>query len=301
MGNDINYPIGRKTRRNVLKTLGAATAFGAATGTVSAGDGSEDDFPPTGITSWPEEDGEVWTAELGDGEITTFSSVTPEGVPKFLGLYLSPGALTNLPSAQELEESGEGTYVHGVMAKTIDIPFPDEAPEPFEYLGFGWNPNGHGPKGIYDIPHFDVHFHFEDVATVDTIEAGTADYEVPPERIPEGYVRAPNPKTGEIDVIEDMGEHMIDPTSPELNGETFTNTLLMGAADFDGDGTGRHHFVEPMVTTDYLTSMTGEDQRPVAHPEVYPHDGWYPKTYTVRDLGSAGMAITLDNFVKRDA
>ena len=26
-------------------------------------------------------------------------------------------------------------------------------------MGFNWNPEGHGPKGIFTSPHFDVHFY----------------------------------------------------------------------------------------------------------------------------------------------
>ncbi|MFC7079004.1 hypothetical protein [Halorussus caseinilyticus] len=293
MSNDDDSRIGGRTRRSVLKGLGTAVAFGAATGVASASDGRASllDDPQTVLDDYADE----YSVELGNGRLTTFSSVDFTGLPKFVGVHLSDGALSGLPSAEELQESGEGTVIHGAMSKEFAVPFPDTAPAPFEFLGFNWNPNGHPPSGVHDVPHFDVHFHFEDVETVYGIEQSVADYEIPAERMPQGFARVPSPKTGEYVTVKHMGEHLIDPTTPELNGGEFTNTLLWGAYDLNGDGAGELNFVEPMLTREYLSNLSGEDARPVAQPTVYPYDGWYPNTYTVYDLGTEGLAVVLED------
>jgi hypothetical protein len=43
-----------------------------------------------------------------------------------------------------------------------------------------------------------------------------------------------------------MGNHLIDFTAPEFNGEPFTHTYIWGAYG------GSLIFFEPMVTTDFL-------------------------------------------------
>jgi len=89
-------------------------------------------------------------------------------------------------------------------------------------MGFHFNPQGHPPPGIYDVPHFDFHFYMMEESDVEEIETGPATYSIPDAQIPEGYVRLPVLDTdgdGEPDtplVEEEMGEHLVDPTSPEF-------------------------------------------------------------------------------------
>lgn len=293
-------PVAYSTRRGVLSAIGGAGLLATGAGAVAAR-GRRRGFPPAPRTTWPTaEDGERWTAPLGDGEVTTFASTTPSGRPIFVGVHLTRDALTGLPSAAELDASGEGLDVHGVTAKEYFLPLPDAAPDPLTFVGFYWNPEGHAPPHVYGLPHFDVHFHFEDEATVTGIEPGVADYELPAERVPEGYVRAPNPETGHPDTVIHMGEHVIDPSAPEHQGETFRNALLWGAHDLDGDGVGELNFVEPMLTVDYLQRLDGTDERPIAQPDVYPKDGFYPTAYSARPVDD-GVAIALQDFVAREA
>ncbi|WP_227739021.1 hypothetical protein [Halorientalis pallida] len=291
-------------RRTILAGLGGLALTGGVAGATPGkgrkrrrGRGSG--FPPAGITTWAtDEDGDRYTASVGDGELSTFASVTPSERPKYLGVHLTRAALSGLPSAADLEASGEGLTVHGAQSEEFFLPFPEAAPDPFTVLGFYWNPEGHPPPGTYDLPHFDVHFHFEPESVVEAIQPGTPEYPIPDDRMPEGYVRLPNP-AGEFDTVIHMGEHLGDPTAPELNGVTFGNTLIWGAHDVDDDGVGELTFVEPMVTVDYLSSLAGVDRRPIAQPTVYPQDGWYPTSYTVRDLGADGVAVVLEKFRRR--
>ena len=61
-----------------------------------------------------------------------------------MGITLSEKALEKLPDNIE-------QYV-------LDIP--DQAGSDFyTHALVDWNPEGHEPPGIYDLPHFDVHFY----------------------------------------------------------------------------------------------------------------------------------------------
>lgn len=123
--------------------------------------------------------------------------------------------------------------IHGRWSQQYFLPFPAAEGTPFTFLGLNWNPEGHPPPNVYTAPHFDVHFHILDPATVDDIEGpkpapyGTQDGAIPRERIPEGYARAPEPSQRLY--IGDMGKHLIDPSAPEFTGEEFANTLIRGS------------------------------------------------------------------------
>jgi len=92
----------------------------------------------------------------------------------------------------------------------------------FTFMGFHFNPQGHPPPGIYDVPHFDFHFYMMEESDVEEIETGPATYSILDARIPEDCVRLPVLDTdndGEPDtplVEEEMGENLVDPTSPEF-------------------------------------------------------------------------------------
>ncbi|MDD4108926.1 MAG: hypothetical protein PHH93_09415 [Prolixibacteraceae bacterium] len=87
------------------------------------------------------------------------------------------------------------------------------------------------------------------------------------EYIPQLYMQLPG-------LVQEMGAHWFNVTSPELNGETFTQTFLWGSYD------GEFVFWEPMVTLDY--QLTNPDEIfPVLQPASYQRDGWYPNSYKI--------------------
>jgi len=279
-----------------MATTGAAIGM---SGLASAD--TDDEFPPTGITEWGD------PVTLGNGLAKTFTTVTPSGVPKYYGLFIERAALEGLPSADELASSGEDEYtdkygpngesviIHHKWSQEFFIPFPETDPTPFTFLGLNWNPGGHPPDSVWTEPHFDIHFHMLPADVVDAITGPTAPtYDLPVRYIPEGYVRGP---VVDERVITDMGEHMVAPTVPEMNGGTFTNTLIWGAYDPDGDDIAELSFVEPMITQAYLREHSDTDRRRIAQPASYARDGVYPTAYAVRDVPkSDGIAITIENF-----
>jgi len=220
---------------------------------------------------------------------------TSSGEPERIGLYISPGALDGLATPAMVAESDRGVEHHGHWSKPFTLGLPDTVPPPFEYVGFAWNPEGHPQRDVWDMPHFDIHFHFEEPNTVSDIDGGTVD-ELPEEVVPEGYRLADGGS-----IVPQMGAHLVPSDAPEFSDGAFTNTLMWGAAAVGDDNAYELHFVEPMVTTDYLRSLDEVDRRPIAHPEVYPTAGWYPTAYAVQPLDDGGYVITLEAFDKRPA
>lgn len=264
---------------------------------------------PCGTTEWGD------PRALGDGAIRTFTTETPSGRPKAHGVSIDRAALDGLPSAETLEaratsgspgdkydDEGLAALIHGKYSLEHFVPFPSTDATPFTFLGLNWNPGGHPPPDVYTEPHFDLHFHVADPAVVDAIEGPRrSNFDVPDDRIPEGYVRPPDPEVGGPVAVSDMGEHLIDPTGPEHHGGTFTNALVWGVYDVDDDGVAEQTFVEPMLTTAYLDGLDGVDRRPVPQPETNALGGPSPTTYSVRDVPSRdALVVAIEHFTHVD-
>lgn len=223
--------------------------------------------------------------EVGNGIVRSWISVKREsGIPDEIGIVLTPGALTGLPNEGE----------HG--AKFL-IPLHLKARQltPFDHIDLNWNPNGHPPSGVFDVPHFDVHFFLisiaEQLAILDwspITDAAFNNYP-PPGYMPSDYVTAPGPVTAEAQ----MGKHW----SPQNLGEhmPFSKTMIYGSYD------GKLNFIEPMVTLDYLES----NQNFIAsysQPIYFEKAGNYPTKYNIRhDSNTGNIYITLSDFVYRTA
>ena len=83
---------------------------------------------------------------LGEGTVQSFLKVDEQGKPMSIGVKLTKATLSGLPS---------GEFPTEVM---LALPEKASAP-PFDHVFVDWNAHGHEPPGIYDIPHFDVHFY----------------------------------------------------------------------------------------------------------------------------------------------
>jgi hypothetical protein len=322
-------------RRTLLQSavIGGAAVGGAGLTTAQSRNGNAEKkgFPPSGITDYGR------SVTLGDGRVRTFTTETPSGEPKFHGVEFDRAALERLPSGDELEsahnsaetdkyrKNGQAVTVHFKQSKQYFVPFPDADRTPFTFLGLNWNPGGHyGGKGAWLKPHFDIHFHMLDPATVDDVEGpklppydtGNGEYTgggPSPDQdgkvtstgfnyaqLPEGYVRAPDPVADQR-YITDMGEHTAPASAPELPGapEKFSNTLIQGFIDVGtpNEPQPRLAFVEPMLTRAFLKDATGTRTYDIPQPEEYPHDQAHPFAYSVRDLPSKdAVAVVLEDF-----
>lgn len=317
----------------VVGSVGTATADGR--GNSPAGTGDTGPFPPTETTTYGR------AVDLGNGQVRPFTTETQSGAPKYHGVVFDRAALEGLPSADELADAdnraetdkyragGQAATIHFKQSQQYFVPFPDAAHTPFTFLGLNWNPEGHfGGKGAWLKPHFDVHFHMLDPATIDSIEGPklppydesngmynggspapdpegeVTSTELGSEQLPEGYARAPDPVADQR-YIRDMGEHAAPTGAPELpdgpdddgDPDAFSNTLIQGFVGVGEADDPRLAFVEPMVTRGFLRGFSGSRTFDVPQPEVYPHDQQHPTEYSVRDARpKGGVAVVLQSF-----
>jgi len=145
--------------------------------------------------------------------------------------------------------------------------------QPWDHITMDWNPKGHIPPGIYDVPHFDFHFYTMSMAERTKITNKGDDVarceKHPEDRFkPAGFILPP----GTIEA--DMGAHWVDPTSPELNGKPFSSTFIYGTYD------GHLTFWEPMASHAFLKSQP-DFKKDLPVPSAFQKPGYYPSSYRV--------------------
>lgn len=203
-------------------------------------------------------------ASVGGGQARVFVTLDGEGKPTAIGVRMTEGALTNLPTTHPLDTPG--------------VEYPVALPNVAAITGYdhftvNWNPHGHIPHGVYDVPHFDFHFYLispteRSKITLQGEDLDRAQKQPAPEYMPNGYIL---PKgTAE----PRMGAHAIDPRGPEFNNQPFLKTFIYGFYD------GRMIFVEPMVTKAFLESKTNVTSS-IRFPQNYQRHGYYPTYYRV--------------------
>jgi len=192
---------------------------------------------------------------MGDGEVRAWVSENKKGEPVSVGITLSENALENLPT---------------VPAQFVLI-FPKNKGKNFyTHVLLDWNPQGHEPAHVYDVPHFDIHFYI--IPNEDRLAIGPNDLvqfaNAPgPQYVPDLYMQLPGG-------VPQMGAHWVDLLSPELNGGSFTKTFIIGSYD------GNFIFWEPMITRDYL--LTHPDElTDIRQASAFQRDGYYAKQYKV--------------------
>lgn len=220
---------------------------------------------------------------VGAGKAMTFVSLAADNKPSAIAVRLTDGALNGLVS----------TGTHGVEYE-LDIPAvgPDSG-LPFDHVVLDWNPGGHEPPGIYDTPHFDVHFYTISDAELATVTPGsvTAAAAPPASMVPAGYFPPPGNLVDSL--VPGMGVHYTSPsTSEEFQGKPFRRTLIYGFAN------AKLAFVEPMITRAFLQSKTN-DSGTFTVPAVVAKPGYYPSRWSIRHNEDSSIDIILDQFVKR--
>jgi hypothetical protein len=226
------------------------------------------------------------SVEVGSGIARTYVAHDSAGRATEIGIALSPEALSGLP------EPVEGSTAGAVFA--WDLPFPEGTPAPYRFAGLDWNPLGHIPPGIYDVPHFDFHFYMISPEERDAIVPDDPEYGAKAARpvdaslLPAGYIMPPDA------TVPRMGSHWVDPASHEFHGQSFTSTFLYGSWD------GRLVFLEPMITLAVLEGPAGFSAD-LTLPERVPVKGSYPAKYFVRrDDASGEIRVALTELTERD-
>lgn len=206
----------------------------------------------------------------GGGTATAWVRLGPDDQPEALGVSLSEAGYESLTDPGDGHNSGLAKHDGAV----IELEMPDQTPAPYNHATLDWNPEGHPPPDIYTVPHFDVHFYFLSPQARDAIQGGPAQTFPDEQYVPSSYA-ADSVNT------PDMGMHYVNLQAPEFNGEPFTHTFIYGFYQ------GEHTFIEPMVTTDVLSSNPDVNAE-VPQPETYQRTGMYPARYRIVHDTEAG-------------
>jgi hypothetical protein len=252
-------------------------------------------------------------APVGHGMASSYAEFDGSGAPKAVGVAFQARALDGLPT---VHSDGHHCFDHNRDGK-LDlekecsgwhewvIPLPSEIARrsdvPFKWVGLNWNPQGHIPPGVYDLPHFDVHFYMAPIAEIFAIAPGTCgpenvrcdQFETARRPLPANYM---HPDFTDVSAVAPaMGNHLVDLTGPEFKGHKFTHAWIYGVYD------GRVTFYEEMLTRAYMLS------RPAAcfalkTPPAVGVAGYYPTQHCIRYLpASDEYTVSLEGFVRREA
>ncbi len=220
---------------------------------------------------------------MGNGRALSYVTLTEEGKPSAIAVRLLNGALDNL--ATEAPFGVEYDLDISTEFKNVSLPF--------DHVTIDWNPHGHEPAGIYDSPHFDVHFYTISKTEQAAIAPGSVSAAaMPPSKmIPAGYFPPPGALVDSL--VPNMGVHFTSPsTSEEFMGAPFRRTLIYGFAN------GKLAFVEPMITRSFLKSKT-DDTGTFTVPAVVSKPGYYPSRWSIKHRPDNSVDIILDEFVQR--
>lgn len=268
----------------------------------------------TDLASEQQDVGQLFTKygdslSLGNGRIYAYQTTTADGKPYALGIAFTKSTLSNLPTEASdglncWDTNGDNTIqlddteCSSGHQRTL---FFDTNLTPFKFITVNWEPNGHVPVGIYNVPHFDFHFYMMDYIARNQIAVGPCFGMINCAHIERGIVPVPSPYIHPdfFDtklVFPRMGNHWVDATSPEFNKEKFSHTLIFGSYE------GHITFVEPMVSLEYL--LTGPKQcSPIKQPALYENASYYPTQYCIRFQpgGRETYTISLEGFEYRTA
>jgi hypothetical protein len=269
----------------------------------------------TGCSSGDQSTGRVLgsSTSLGRGTVSSYAEFAADGTPAAIGVLYSAGALEGLPAAPSdghhcYDRNGDGTVDQNaecLATHEFVLPVPDPMAQrddvPFKWVLFNWNPVGHIPPGVYDVPHFDIHFYVAPLTEVFSIVPGPCGPEfvqcdqfaaatrpVPSAYIPAGYQN--------VDAVAPaMGNHLIDVTGPEFNGEKWARSWLVGTYD------GHVTFLEEMLTRELLMSKP-DTCYPLKVSEAVERSGYYPTQSCVRyDAQTDQYTVSMEGFVLREA
>lgn len=254
---------------------------------------------------------------LGNGRITAYSQTSESGEPIAIGLAADDtvyDALPYEPPSGRLwchDKNADGVVAdHGECAGghenalPLGNAFTARTDIPFTYVLANWNPHGHVPPGVWDTAHFDVHFYLNDNAERLAIRPGSCPQLTHCDDYPLGKI-LPDPKYRhpdyvDLDAVEPgMGQHLIDSTTPELNGGDFTSTFIYGS--WNGEIT----FLEPMVALgqyEALRSGREDSCSEIKQPQAWQQPGWYPTKYCLRHRDNRAETLTtLEGFIHHPA
>jgi len=290
--------------QTVRLPVSASTLLGMVTATIVAGCGSSSEGADRVVGQ---------SVQLGEGTVSAYAELDDSGAPAAIGVVYSAGALEGLPTTPSdrhhcFDRNGDGrveAQTECVATHEFVIPLPDavsaRSDVPFKWVLFNWNPIGHIPPGVYDVPHFDVHFYMVPVANVFALEDGPCgpefircdQHELAKKPLPANYM---NPDFQDVDaVVPAMGNHLIDVTGSEFNGEKWKHSWIFGT--YDGEVT----FYEEMLTRAFMLSQPNTCN-PIKSPPAVARSGYYPTESCIRyDAGTGEYTVSMEGFEFREA
>ena len=215
---------------------------------------------------------------LHGGKVWTSAKVDKDGKPLSVSILVNDAALNSVPVGQPSD--------HMSPQNNILIPISDKSGTPFRFAMVNWNSSGHEPDNVYTVPHFDFHFYTSNQADVmNYMDDAKLNAEPPAGYIPANHISGPG--------VPMMGKHFIDANTPELHGQSFTQTFLYGSYD------SKVVFMEPMITLAFLKNTT-TFERSIPQPTKFQQAGFYPTKMKVSRHDGV-TEITLEDFVSRQA
>jgi hypothetical protein len=252
-------------------------------------------------------------SSLGNGTVASYAELDGSGAPKAIGVVFSAGALDALPTAPSdghrcFDANNDGVIDLATECSTWHervLPVPSEASRrpdvPFKWALLNWNPQGHIPVGVFDKPHFDVHFYIEPIENIFALQRGTCGAEflrcdqfaLARKPVPRNYVP---PNFQDLGVAAPaMGNHLLDPTTHEFHGEPFTRHWIYGVYD------GRVIFYEEMLARSYMLSKP-DACFPIQSPDAVALTGYYPTRSCIRYTPAKDeYTVSMEDFVLRQA
>lgn len=211
------------------------------------------------------------TVPLFGGKAQSFVTKDASGIPQSIGFFFSEEALNDLPTTNTMTM----------------IPAPEDNGTLVDHMSVDFNAHGHEPAGIYDVPHFDLHFYMIPEMEQHAIVNGPEMELLPPaEYYPQDYADIPGGDPM-------MGKHWADLTSKEFNGQPFDRTFIYGSYN------GRFIFHEAMVTLEFFKSKQNFSDKIKQQTKVQ-RDGYYPQKYSVTyDATTKIYTVSLDQLSLR--
>jgi hypothetical protein len=254
-----------------------------------------------------------WRSDLGTGTVSSYAEFDSGNTLTAMGIVFSTTALAGLPTGSDhhhcFDRNTDGVIDPATECNEtfeVIIPLPDAVSRrsdiPFKWVMLNWNPVGHGAPGIWDVPHFDIHFYLEPrIAHILAIRSGACGpefvdcvhWEVGRKPLPPNYMH-PDFQMGAV--VPAMGGHLRDHMDPVYNKtQPAAHSWIFGAYD------SHVIFYEAMVTRAFLLSNP-DTCFPIKSPQAVALSGFYPTVSCVRhDAKTGESTVSIEDFVLREA
>jgi len=215
--------------------------------------------------------------------VSSWARIADDNTVSEVGVIVPAGVIQSARSRQ-------GELPPGPVC-VLDFPSEVKASTFFDHFELNWEPQGHPPPGIFTVPHFDFHFYSIGAAQVQQIRPDNTALPRPDaSRVPACYSVAQTDQEYLAQVVPNMGYHAI-PSEAFAPGYHFTKAMIPGYYQ------GQMHFLEPMITQEYLFQRRNFTMD-VPKPSVLGHATLYPTRLRVTYKSSRrAYEIAFTNFV----